>query len=95
MKTLGIDLETFSNADIKQCGSFRYIDDPSFEILLFAYSVDGAPAVVIDFTAGEALPADIQEAIWDPTVTKTGWNGSFERYAIWKHFGRYCPPEEW
>lgn len=95
MKTLGIDLETYSEAPIKDCGSFRYIDDPSFEILLFAYSVDGAPAVVVDFTAGEFLPGHIYNALWDPAVTKTGWNNAFERYAIWKAFGHYCPPEEW
>ena len=95
MKTLGIDLETYSDAPIKDCGSFRYIDDPSFEILLFAYSVDGAPAVVVDFTAGEFLPGFVYTALWDPEVTKTGWNNAFERYAIWKAFGHYCPPEEW
>jgi len=95
MKTLGIDLETYSDAPIKDCGSFRYIDDPSFEILLFAYSVDGAPAVVVDFTAGEAIPSAVYHALWDPAVTKTGWNNAFERYALWKAFGHYCPPEEW
>ena len=95
MKTLGIDLETYSEAPIKDCGSFRYIEDPSFEILLFAYSVDGAPAVVVDFTAGESLPEEVQHSIWDPSVLKTGWNNAFERYALQKHFNRYCPPEQW
>ena len=95
MQTLGIDLETYSEVPIKDCGSFRYIDDSSFEILLFAYSVDGEPSVVVDFTAGESLPKDIEDAIWDTTVVKTGWNNAFERYAIRKHFGRYCPPEQW
>lgn len=96
METLGIDLETYSDIDIKQCGSFRYIADPSFEILLFAYSRDGAPSVVVDFTAGESVPAEIKEALTDPEVLKTGWNcGSFERQALQKHFGVYCPPEQW
>ena len=95
MTTLGIDLETYSEAPIKDCGSFRYIDDPSFEILLFAYSWNGAPAVVVDFTAGESLPEEVQHAIWDPSVLKTGWNNAFERYALQKHFNRYCAPEQW
>lgn len=95
MKTLGIDLETYSDAPIKDCGSFRYIEDPSFEILLFAYSIDGAPAVVVDFTAEEHLPHEVFDAIWNPDVVKTGWNNAFERFAIQKHFGRYCPPEQW
>ena len=95
MKTLGIDLETYSDTPIKDCGSFRYIEDQSFEILLFAYSVDGAPAVVVDFTAGGSLPREVEDSIWDPSVVKTGWNASFERFAIQNHFGRYCPPEQW
>lgn len=95
MKTLGIDLETWSEIDIKTCGSYRYIDDPSFEILLFSYSVDDAPAVCVDFTAGERLPEDVEAAIYDPNVLKTAWNAPFEMAAISKHFARRCPETEW
>lgn len=89
MKTLGIDLETKSAAPIKDCGSFRYIDDPSFGILLFGFSVDGYPSEVIDLTAGEQIPKDIRDAIHHKDVLKTGWNNNFERYALWKHTGLY------
>ena len=95
MKTLGIDLETKSEVPIKDCGSFRYIDDPSFEILLFGFSVDGAPAEVIDLTAGETIPRDILDALHHKDVLKTGWNNAFERYGLWKHTGMYLPPEQW
>ena len=98
MDVLGVDLETFSDQElsgVNSVGSFRYIDSPVFEVLLFGYSIDGAPAVCVDFTAGETLPAEILEALYDPGVTKTGWNNAFERCALWKHFGRYCPPEQW
>jgi DNA polymerase len=95
MTTLGIDLETYSEAPIKDCGSFRYIDDPSFEILLFGFSVDGHPSEVIDLTAGQQIPKDIRDAIHHKDVLKTGWNNTFERYALWKQTGLYLPPEQW
>ena len=95
LKTLTIDIETKSNADIKATGSFRYIDDPSFSVLLFGYSENEAPAVVVDLTAGEEIPDHIVKAVYNPDVLKIAHNCAFERYALWKHFGRYCPPEQW
>lgn len=94
-RTLSIDLETYSEIDIAKCGSFRYIDDESFEILLLGYAFDDEPVTVIDLTAGEEVPADFLAALYDPEVTKTAWNCAFERFGLWKHFGRYCPPEQW
>lgn len=94
-RTLSIDLETYSEVDITKCGSFRYIDDESFEILLLGYAFDDEPVTVIDLTADEEVPADFLAALYDPEVTKTAWNCAFERFGLWKHFGRYCPPEQW
>lgn len=94
-RTLSIDLETYSEIDIAKCGSFRYIDDESFEILLLGYAFDDEPVTVIDLTADEEVPADFLVALYDPEVTKTAWNCAFERFGLWKHFGRYCPPEQW
>lgn len=95
MRTLGIDLETFSIQDIKKVGAFRYIDDPSFQIMLFGYSFDGEPSTVVDLMLGEEIPSEVIRALYDPAVIKTGWNNAFERYALWKHFNRYLPPEQW
>ncbi|MFW5544965.1 MAG: DNA polymerase [Prevotella sp.] len=92
---LGIDLETYSDIDIQACGSFRYVDSPAFEVLLFGYAWNGEPAKVVDLTAGEQIPADVLEGLYSPDVVKTGWNNAFERYALWKHLGQYCPPEQW
>ena len=50
---------------------------------------------MIDLTADEEVPADFLAALYDPEVTKTAWNCAFERFGLWKHFGRYCPPEQW
>lgn len=95
LRTLSIDLETYSEIDIAKCGSFRYIDDESFEILLLGYAFDDEPVTVIDLTADEEVPADFLAALYDPEVTKTAWNCAFERFGLWKHFGRHCPPEQW
>lgn len=95
MRTLGLDFETYSSFDIKKTGSFNYMESPDFEILLCAYAFDDNPVTVIDLTAGEEFPQEFLNALWNPEVTKTAFNAEFERYAIWKHFGRYAPPEEW
>lgn len=94
-KTLSIDLETFSPANIRSCGSFRYIDDPEFEILLFGYAFGDDEPTVVDLCSGEAIPDEVIDALYSPDYIKTGYNNAFERYAMWKHFGRYCPPEQW
>ena len=94
-KTLSIDLETFSPVDIRDCGSFRYIDDPEFEILLFGYAFGEDEPTVVDLCSGEAIPDEVIDALYSSDYIKTGYNNAFERYALWKHFGRYCPPEQW
>jgi DNA polymerase len=95
MKELLIDIETYSESDIGSVGSFRYIDDPSFEVMLFAYKVDDEETKLVDLMCGETVPEEIVEAIYDPTVIKWAHNAAFERYALWKHFGKYLPPEQW
>lgn len=95
MSVLGIDLETYSEADIREVGSFRYMDDPSFEVMLFGFAFDDGPVNVVDLTAGEQIPAHVLHALTDPAVTKTAWNAAFERYGLWKHTGIYMPPEQW
>lgn len=92
---LAADFETFSEVDIKKCGSFRYMDDPSFELLLGAFAYDDEDPLLIDYTAGEELPEGIRSDLTNPDVIKTAWNCAFERYAIQKHYGIYSPPEQW
>jgi len=94
-RVLGIDIESYCDLDIGAVGSFRYVDDPSFEITLFGYGWDGAPSVCVDLLAGETVPEEVVAALTSPDVLKTGWNNAFERYALWKHFGTYLPPEQW
>lgn len=63
MKTISIDIETYSDIDLSKSGMYRYVESPSFDILLFGYSVDGSEIQVIDLAQGEAIPKEIIEAI--------------------------------
>ena len=92
---LSIDLESFSDIDLIKCGVYAYADSPAFEILLFAYSFDGGETQIIDLAQGEKLPAEVEDAIFDVSVTKTAYNANFERTCLSKYFGRYIPPESW
>ena len=87
MKTLSIDLETFSSVDIKERGRHNYVDSPDFEILLFGYAVDYGQPVVIDLACGESVPQEILQALFDASVKKTAWNAMFEISCFAKVFG--------
>ena len=82
MKTLSIDIETFSGADLTKCGVYKYAEAPDFEILLFGYSADGGDVRVADFTAGETLPPGILDALTDDNVLKWAFNANFERVCL-------------
>ena len=94
MKTLNIDLETKSGNEIKY-GVRKYVDSVDFEILLFAYSIDGGEVEVVDFTKGVDVPLEVNLALTDPSVTKIAFNASFERTCISRAMGRPLPPEQW
>lgn len=95
MLNLSIDLETFSSVDIKKAGAWKYIASPDFEILLFAYSLDYADPVCIDFTQGSALPSWLADALIDPDYIKKAYNAAFEWACLSKYMGALLPPEQW
>ena len=95
MKTLNIDIETYSSVDLKKSGVYAYADSPDFEILIFAYSVDGGEVQVVDLAQGEEIPYPILIALHSMGVTKIAFNANFERTCIAKHFGIEQAPEEW
>ncbi len=80
--TLSIDVETFSNVDLKKCGVYKYAESPDFEILLFGVSVDGGEATVYDLASGDTVPEEIIQALADDSVIKWAYNASFERVCI-------------
>ena len=78
---------------------YKYAASPDFEILLFGYSADGGPVRVVDFTAGEQLPAEVRSALTDPAVTKWAFNAQFERVCLSRWLGmpvgEYLEPDSW
>ncbi|HEP1830462.1 TPA: DNA polymerase [Streptococcus suis] len=95
MRHLNIDIETYSSNDIKD-GVYKYVDAPDFEVLLFAYSLDGGPVECIDLTK-QNLPFEIQKAIFSDEVRKSAFNAQFERVCLSKHFDApyYLDPSQW
>jgi len=94
MHHLSIDLETRSGADITKTGSYRYLQDPDFKILLFGYRVDDDPVQVIDLEAGEEIPSKIVTALHNPQYVKHAYNAAFEWYAL-NRAGYTTPIEQW
>ena len=76
MKTISIDIETFSDVSQAKCGVYKYAESPAFELLLFGYAVDGGEVQVVDLTQGERIPDDVLDALTDESVTKWTFNAS-------------------
>lgn len=99
MQTLSIDLETYSDQSLAKTGVYRYVESPDFEILLFAYSVDGGPVQQIDLACGEKIPSEILCALEDDKVTKWAFNANFERICLSRFLGYptgdYLEPDSW
>lgn len=95
MKTLSIDIETYSSVDLVKCGVYRYAEAEDFEILLFAYAADGGTVQVIDLASGEKLSDEIRTAIFDFRVTKWAFNALFERVCLSRYLGEKLKPESW
>ena len=99
MKTLSIDIETYSDIPLQKTGVYRYCESPNFEILLFGYSIDSGPVQVVDLTSGEHIPKDVLAALEDDSVIKWAFNAAFERVCLSRYLGyptgEYLDPESW
>lgn len=99
MKTISIDLETYSSVDLAKAGVYRYVESDDFEILLFGYAIDGGDVEVIDVACGERIPPEIINALTDNTIKKFAYNAQFERVCLSKILGypsgKYINPESW
>ena len=93
MRTLAIDLETYSSNNIKY-SVYKYVEAPDFEILLFAYAFDDDPVRVVDLAQGETLPDDVKAALYDKDVLKTAFNANFEINCLRKYLPD-LPEEQW
>lgn len=99
MKTISIDIETYSGTDLGKCGVYKYTEAPDFEVLLFGYAVDGGEVHVVDLALGEKIPADIAASLTDENVLKFAFNANFERICLSRHLGmptgEYLDPSSW
>jgi DNA polymerase len=99
VRTVSIDIETYSSVDLAKSGVYRYVESPDFEVLLFGYSIDGGEVHVVDLACGEKLTNEIRSALIDPTVIKWAFNAQFERICLSKCLGlpldQYLDPQSW
>jgi DNA polymerase len=90
VKSISIDIESYSSYDLQKCGVYKYCEAPDFEILLFGYSVDGGEIQVVDLTAGEEIPPEIIYALTDDSIQKWAFNASFERVCLSRYLRDRC-----
>lgn len=99
MDNISIDIESYSSVDLRKAGVYKYAEADDFEILLFAYSVDGGEVQVVDLAKGEKIPKVILDALTDENVTKWAFNANFERVCISTFLGlpigEYLNPVSW
>src|SRR5699024_5574640 len=95
MRTLNIDIETYSSVDLAKSGVYRYVEAEDFEVMLFAYSVDRGPVHIVDLANGEVIPNEIEQAIFNKEITKWAFNAQFERVCLSKHFKQHLSPDDW
>ena len=95
MRTLAIDIETYCDAELNKVGQYAYAQDPSFDILLFAYAFDDDDVRVVDLAQGETIPDEVLRALQDPDVLKTAWNAAFERTCLSAYLGMPMPADQW
>ncbi|MGF7142410.1 DNA polymerase [Anaerotaenia torta] len=91
IKTLSIDIETYSDVDLSKCGVYKYVESDNFEILLFAYSMNGGDVIVVDLANGEKVPTEVLTALSDKAVTKWAFNAAFERICLSEWLRRNYP----
>lgn len=95
MRTLSIDIETYSDVDLSKCGVYKYASSPAFEVLLFGYAVDGGDVCVVDLACGEQIPEEVISALSDTSVPKWAFNAMFERVCLSNFLGEWLEPEGW
>lgn len=95
MRTLSIDIETYSSEDLTKSGVYRYAEAPDFAILLFGFAYDDDPVTVIDLAQEEELPDGILEALMNENILKTAWNAAFEITCISSYFNLDLDVTQW
>jgi len=95
MRTLSIDIETYSSIDLLSSGVFRYAEAPDFAVLLFAYAYDDEPVTVIDIASGEIIPGLVCDDMYNKSVVKQAFNANFEITCLNRYFNTQLSVDQW
>ena len=99
MKTISIDIETYSSVNLQKAGVYKYAESEDFEVLLFAYSIDNHETIIVDLAKGETIPAVIVDALQDDSIIKWAFNAQFERVCLSRYLGlkqgEFLNPKSW
>lgn len=92
---LHIDIETYSDVSLPDCGVYKYAASPNFEILLFAYAVDDESVRCVDLANGEQIPDFVLDFLSDVCIDKLAHNAQFERVCLSRYLGYQLSPVSW
>ena len=99
MKTISIDIETYSSVNLQKAGVYKYAESEDFEVLLFAYAIDNHETIIVDLSKGEMIPAVILDALQDDSIIKWAFNAQFERVCLSRYLGlkqgEFLNPNSW
>lgn len=99
MKTISIDIETYSSVNLQKAGVYKYAESEDFEVLLFAYAIDNHETIIVDLAKGETIPAVIVDALQDDSIIKWAFNAQFERVCLSRYLGlkqgEFLNPKSW
>lgn len=99
MKTISIDIETYSSVNLQKAGVYKYAESEDFEVLLFAYAIDNHETIIVDLSKGEMIPAVILDALQDDSIIKWAFNAQFERVCLSRYLGlkqgEFLNPKSW
>lgn len=99
MKTISIDIETFSSVNLQKAGVYKYAESEDFEVLLFAYAIDNHETIIVDLAKGETIPDVILDALQDESIIKWAFNAQFERVCLSRYLGlkqgEFLNPKSW
>lgn len=99
MKTISIDIETYSSVNLQKAGVYKYAESEDFEVLLFAYAIDNHETIIVDLAKGETIPVAVLDALQDETIIKWAFNAQFERVCLSRYLGlnqgEFLNPKSW
>ena len=99
MKTISIDIETYSSVNLQKAGVYKYAESEDFEVLLFAYAIDNHKTIIVDLAKGETIPVAVLDALQDDSIIKWAFNAQFERVCLSRYlglkYGEFLNPKSW